>query len=256
MKPTRTLLAFATGLTALGAAALTSSGALSAQGEGSGKRAAAGGEPVLLELFTSQGCSSCPPADRLATSLAERPDLVVIARPVTYWDRLGWKDTLAKEGNTRLQHAYARKGLAGANGVYTPQLVVNGTYGTVGSRKADIIAGIRQHGATGEAAIRVRDLGAKGYGIGLGGTGRGTAELVLVAVTRKVDVGIMRGENGGTKVTYTNVLRAERKLADWNGGEASHVIAPDTLNVKGADRYALVLRAPGGGKVLAARWLA
>jgi hypothetical protein len=102
----------------------------------------------------------------------------------------------------------------------------------------------------------VRDLGAKGYGVGLGGVSSGPAELVLVAVTRKVDVGIMRGENGGTKVTYTNVLRAERKLADWKGGEASHVIAPAALNVKGADRYALVLRAPGGGKVLAARWLA
>lgn len=256
MKPTRTFFAIAAGLTALGAAALTLPGGAFAQGEGSGKGAATNGEPVLLELFTSQGCSSCPPADRLAETLAERPDLVVIARPVTYWDRLGWKDTLAKEDNTQLQQAYARKGLAGANGVYTPQLVVNGTYGTVGSRKAEVAAGIRQHGGKGTAAIRVRDLGAKGYGVGLGGVTSGPAELVLVAVTRKVDVGIMRGENGGTKVTYTNVLREERKLADWKGGEASHVIAPAALNVKGADRYALVLRAPGGGKVLAARWLA
>lgn len=256
MKPYRTLFAFAAGLTALGATALSLPGGASAQGEASGKGAASSGEPVLLELFTSQGCSSCPPADRLAETLAERSDLVVIARPVTYWDRLGWKDTLAKEDNTQLQRAYARKGLAGSNGVYTPQLVVNGTYGTVGSRKAEITAGIRQHGGKGGAAIRVRDLGAKGYGVGLGGTTNGAAELVLVAVTRKVDVGIMRGENGGSKVTYTNVLRAERKLADWKGGEASHVIAPSALNVKGADRYALVLRAPGGGKVLAARWLA
>jgi len=256
MKPTRTLLAIAASLAALGAAAFTLPGGVSPQGEASGKGAATSGEPVLLELFTSQGCSSCPPADRLAETLAERPDLVVIARPVTYWDRLGWKDTLAKEDNTQLQQAYARKGLAGSNGVYTPQLVVNGTFGTVGSRKAEIAAGIRQHGGKGGAAIRVRDLGAKGYGVGLGGVSASPAELVLVAVTRKVDVGIMRGENGGAKVAYTNVLLAERKLADWNGGEASQVIAPAALNVKGADRYALVLRAPGGGKVLAARWLA
>jgi hypothetical protein len=255
MKATRTFFAIAAGLTALGAVALSLPGGVSAQGGGLGKGAATSGEPVLIELFTSQGCSSCPPADRLAEALAERPDLVVIARPVTYWDRLGWKDTLAREDNTQLQQAYARKGLAGSNGVYTPQLVVNGTFGTVGSRIDEITAGIRQHGGKGTAAIRVRDLGAKGYRVGLGGTTTGAAELVLVAVTRKVDVGIMRGENGGSRVTYTNVLRAERKLADWKGGEASHVIAPDALNVKSADRYALVLRAPGGGKVLAARWL-
>ena len=87
---------------------------------------AAKDEPVLLELFTSQGCSSCPPADALAEKLATDPSLVVIARPVTYWDRLGWKDTLAPEVNTALQQAYARRGLAGQNGVYTPQLVVDG----------------------------------------------------------------------------------------------------------------------------------
>lgn len=256
MITTKTLFALLGGAATLGALALAVPQGAPARAAADKAPASASGEPVLLELFTSQGCSSCPPADKLAESLAERPDLVVIARPVTYWDRLGWKDTLAREDNTQLQQAYARKGLAGANGVYTPQLVVDGTYGTVGSRKSEITAGIRQHGGKGGAAIRVRDLGDKGFGVGLGGTSSGAAELVLVAVTRKVDVGIMRGENGGSKVTYTNVWRGERKLASWKGGEASHVIARDALNVKGADRYALVLRAPGGGKVLAARWLA
>ncbi|MEO1489870.1 MAG: DUF1223 domain-containing protein [Pseudomonadota bacterium] len=80
--------------------------------------------PVLLELFTSQGCSSCPPADRLAAKLDQEDDLVVLSRPVDYWDRLGWKDTFAKPSNTALQRAYARRRLAGYNGVYTPQTVV------------------------------------------------------------------------------------------------------------------------------------
>jgi len=217
--------------------------------------ASPGAEPALLELFTSQGCSSCPPADRLAERLARRPDLVVIARPVTYWDRLGWKDTLAREDNTALQRAYAGRGLAGQNGVYTPQLVVNGSFGAIGSRSDEIDAGVRQYGSNGSAAIRVTQRGAREFAVGIGGETTRPAELVLVAVARKVEVQIGRGENGGRTVAYTNVLRGERKIADWRGGKASHVIAADQLDVRGADAHALVLREPGGGKVLAARWL-
>ncbi|MEL6486536.1 MAG: DUF1223 domain-containing protein, partial [Pseudomonadota bacterium] len=89
--------------------------------------------PVLVELFTSQGCSSCPPADRLADRLDSEDGLVIISRPVDYWDRLGWTDTLASPQNTALQRAYARRGLGGYNGVYTPQSVVAGAFGEVGS---------------------------------------------------------------------------------------------------------------------------
>jgi len=217
--------------------------------------APATGEPVLLELFTSQGCSSCPPADRLAEKLAAEPGLVVIARPVTYWDRLGWKDTLAREENTALQHAYAETGLAGANGVYTPQLVIDGRFGTVGSREQEVRGGIARHGGKGGAAIRVRDLGAKGFAVGIDGVAEDEAELVLIAAKRRAEVAIGRGENGGRKVSYTNVLRGETRLADWNGGRASLVIARDQLKTAGADVHALVLREPDGGRVLAARWL-
>jgi hypothetical protein len=216
---------------------------------------AASGEPVLLELFTSQGCSSCPPADRLAEKLATHPDLVVIARPVTYWDRLGWKDTLAREDNTALQQDYARRGLAGRNGVYTPQLVVDGRFGAVGSRSDDIAAGVKRYGSAGDATIRAAKRDAGGYAVSLSGTGEGKGELMLVAVTRKVTVGIGSGENGGRKVGYTNVLRAERKIADWQGGTAQVAVRADQLKVVGADAFALVLRAPGGGEVFAARWL-
>ena len=217
---------------------------------------AASGEPVLLELFTSQGCSSCPPADKLAETLARQPGLVVIARPVTYWDRLGWKDTLASEANTELQRDYARRGLAGRNGVYTPQLVVDGTFGAVGSRRDDVTAGVKRYGGKGSAAIAVTGGADKGYTARISGTVNGAAELVLIAVTSKVEVGIGSGENGGRKVSYTNVLRAETRLASWQGGKASIAISPSQLKVQGADRYALVLRQPDGGKVLAARWLA
>lgn len=246
----RSLIALAVGALALSGLALAPS-AKSAPASA----AVASTEPVLLELFTSQGCSSCPPADKLAEKLAADPALVVISRPVTYWDRLGWKDTLAREDNTVLQQAYSRAGLAGQNGVYTPQLVIDGSFGAIGSREDEIRRGIARHGGKGSAAIRLRNLGAKGFAVGIDGTAARPAELVLVAARRKAEVAIARGENGGRSVNYTNVLKDEQRLQTWQGGKASLVIAPERLKVAGADAYALVLREPDGGKVLAARWL-
>jgi hypothetical protein len=251
----RTALALLAGIAAIGAVAASVSQGAPAQAQNDASVPSPSGEPVLIELFTSQGCSSCPPADKVAAKIAPSAGLVVISRPVTYWDRLGWKDTLAKEANTDLQQAYARRGLEGQNGVYTPQMVVNGLFGAVGSRELDVRRGVAHHSGKGSAAIRVNDLGAEGVGVGLGGDAAKPAELVLVGVTRKVEVGIGRGENSGRSVTYTNVLRDEATIATWQGGKASHVIAPAQMKIKGADAYALVLREPGGGKVLAAQWV-
>ncbi|MDP5103811.1 MAG: DUF1223 domain-containing protein [Erythrobacter sp.] len=251
----RTALALLAGIAAVGAATLAVSQGAPAQAQNDAGVPSPTGEPVLIELFTSQGCSSCPPADKVAAKIAPSPGLVVISRPVTYWDRLGWKDTLAKEANTALQQAYARRGLAGQNGVYTPQMVVNGRFGAVGSRELDVRRGVAHNSGAGNAAIRVNDLGAEGFGVGLGGDTAKPAELLLVGVTREVEVGIGSGENGGRTVTYTNVLRDEAPIASWKGGKASYVISPAQLKVKGADAYALVLREPGGGAVLAAQWV-
>lgn len=207
--------------------------------------------PVLVELFTSQGCSSCPPADALAARLASDPGLVVVSRPVTYWDRLGWKDTLAREENTALQNAYARRGLAGRNGVYTPQIVVDGMQGTVGSNAAQVRQFIKQS-ADAPAAIACSPRG-EGYSIGIAGSGK--AELVLLALSAHESVKIGSGENGGRRIAYTNVVRAERKLAEWQGGKLNVPLTGNRLRTPGADRYALVLREANGGRVLAARML-
>ncbi|MEP0392899.1 MAG: DUF1223 domain-containing protein [Erythrobacter sp.] len=212
-------------------------------------------EPVLIELFTSQGCSSCPPADRLAKQLDKEEGVVVISRPVTYWDYLGWKDNLASEANTNLQRAYARRGLVGYNGVYTPQSVVAGAHGEVGSRESAVRGMVSRAAANVDAAIRVRGNVTKGFGIGLAGETQRPAELVLIGVKRQAEVDIGRGENRGRRIAYTNVLKGERRLALWKGGEASHVVRPQALNIAGADRYALVLREENAGPVLAARWL-
>jgi len=255
---TRTLLALVGAAAAFGGAALAlpkGARTVAAPDVATPRLVAATDKPVLIELFTSQGCSSCPPADKLAETLSRQPGLVVISRPVTYWDRLGWKDTLASEKNTALQQDYARRGLAGNNGVYTPQLVVDGRFGAVGSQADKVAAGIKRYGGKSDASIRLDKRKDAGFTANLTGAGKEPAELVLIAVTARVDVVIGSGENGGRKVTYANVLRAERKLADVRGGTGSVAFAPDQLKVRGADRYALVLRKPDGGAVLAARWL-
>jgi len=211
--------------------------------------------PVLIELFTSQGCSSCPPADKLAQRLNREENLVVISRPVDYWDRLGWKDTFALEENTDLQFTYYDRGLAGNNGVYTPQTVVAGAMGEVGSRETALRRMIARASSGAQAAIRVRGDSERGFAIGLAGDTDSAAQLVLVGVDRHAKVAIGRGENRGKSVGYTNVFKDDRVLASWSGGKASHVIEAEALAIEGADRYAVILREPQGGRVLAARWL-
>ncbi|MBV7265407.1 DUF1223 domain-containing protein [Erythrobacter ani] len=247
----RILFALLTGLAAVAVASSTFVVAENAQID----RSPAGGEPVLIELFTSQGCSSCPPADRLAKRLERESGLVVISKPVDYWDRLGWKDTLASPENSALQRAYARRGLSGYNGVYTPQSVVAGAFGTVGSDEREIRAFVRTAVQQQSTAIRVRGNYETGYAIGIAGRANANGELVLVGVETSPTVTIERGENRGRGITYTNVLVGERVIANWAGGKASRVIRPAELAMPRADRYALVLRERAGGTVLAAQWL-
>ncbi|MEO0589292.1 MAG: DUF1223 domain-containing protein [Pseudomonadota bacterium] len=212
--------------------------------------------PILIELFTSQGCSSCPPADRLAHRLDRESGLIILSRPVDYWDRLGWKDTLASPDNTALQRAYARRGLGGYNGVYTPQTVVAGAFGEVGSDERALrwqIDAARR--LAGSAQLHVEPVEGKGFAVGLSGETSRAAELHLLGVSREERVTISHGENRGRTIRYTNVLIGEETLAIWRGGKEGFAIRGDQLRMAGADRYAVVLREPDGGRVLAARWL-
>jgi len=134
--------------------ALALSGALllcSSADAGSNRR------PVVVELFTSQGCSSCPPADALLGRLSQRREVLAISLPITYWDMLGWKDTLANESNTRRQKAYAR--VLGRGGVYTPQMIIEGVDDVVGSREAEVEIAIARHAAQIAASAARLDAG-------------------------------------------------------------------------------------------------
>jgi hypothetical protein len=202
--------------------------------------------PVVVELFTSQGCSSCPPADAFLEDLSKQPDVIAIARPVTYWDKLGWPDTLAREENTDLQRIYATKGREGS-GVYTPQIVVQGLYGTVGSRRGEVTQFIGRARKDVAAAIAVRP----GL-VAVAGKGA-PAEVKLLDIKSSAIVRIGRGENGGRTVRYVNIVMAERTLGQWDGGAKTFPVLPGR-NAK-ADKQLVIAQKAGGGPILAAAWI-
>jgi hypothetical protein len=192
----------------------------------------------------------------VAARLDRDKSAVVLSRPVTYWDRLGWKDTLARPANTDLQRAYASKRLRGRNGVYTPQTVTDGRFGAVGSQENHVRTqmNLASHGKT--AAIRAKRLPSGKAVVGIAGTTQRTADLMLIAVKHKTNVAIGRGENSGRSITYTNTVKSEQIVASWSGGEQPVTLSANNFAVKGADRYALILRERGAaGAVLAARWI-
>ena len=210
--------------------------------------------PVAVELFTSQGCSSCPPADALMEKLSSEPNIVVITRPVTYWDQLGWKDTLARESNTILQRSYASRGGEGS-GVYTPQAMVQGQAAAVGSSEAKLRRLISVEKQKPGPAIAARATADGGRTIMIEQDVRANAAVLVLALKGEAIVRIGAGENGGRIVRYTNVVLAETEIGRWQGGQAIITVPGRTMKQPGADRYAIILREGAAGKIVAARYI-
>ena len=215
-------------------------------------RQAASLHPVVVELFTSQGCSSCPPADAALDALSRDPNVVAISRPVTYWDSLGWRDTLARPANTALQRAYAAR--QRSNDVYTPQAVVQGQVALVGGRTGAIHRAIDEALARPGPALRV-EAGAGGRLLLLDGAAARPAEVRLIALRARVPVSIGRGENEGHVIDYVNVVVGDAVIGAWRGGPLRLPIPAARLRAPGADRYAIIVQEPGAGPILAARFL-
>jgi hypothetical protein len=190
------------------------------------------GEPrAVIELFTSQGCSSCPAADKVIGELARDPSLLTMSLAVDYWDYLGWKDTLALHGHSDRQRAYANA--RSDREVYTPQVVVNGIVHVLGSDKAAIEKAIAQTRAaaaplTVPVKISVTD-GKVTVEVPAAKDGHQSGEVWLCPITSSAPVAIVRGENNGRTLTYTNVVRRWVKLGDWNGKAASFSMAVSEL---------------------------
>jgi hypothetical protein len=193
---------------------------------------------AIIELFTSQGCSSCPPADRLMGELAKDPSLVAISLNVDYWDSLGWKDTLADPRHTARQRAYALA--RGDRAVYTPQIVINGTAHLVGSDRDALRRALG--GDAARPSIPVNALVVDGnLRVQVAASG-GAGELWVVAVAREVAVTVARGENRGRRISYHNVARRWLKLGDWNGKAATWSVPVAQLTDAGADMAAVILQ--------------
>lgn len=208
--------------------------------------------PVVVELFTSQGCSSCPPADAYLEELSRRPNIIVLARPVTYWDRLGWKDTLAREDNTQLQRRYATRVMEGS-GVYTPQIVVQGRAGAVGSKRNIVDRLITGEKARPGPAIAARKSADGGRVVSFGAGAAGT--LTLVAFRAQVVVQIGSGENSGRSVRYTNVVLSERVVAELDSASREITIPGSAFRTAGSDGHALLIRDRATDRLIAGRYL-
>lgn len=215
---------------------------------------------TVLELFTSQGCSSCPAADKLMGKLAARRDIIALSLPVHYWDYLGWKDTLANPKNGDRQRAYAAK--RGDREVYTPQMVVNGLSDVVGSDAAKIDAAIERtsnalRGSLVPVAVRMSDEKLIIEAGAAPPNGKYTAgTLWLATVTKEVEVSIRRGENAGKKVDYFNVVRELTRVGAWKGEAVTYTVPAEKAQEEEADLCVLLLQADETGAIIGAAQLA
>ncbi|MBZ9672219.1 DUF1223 domain-containing protein [Mesorhizobium sp. ES1-3] len=199
---------------------------------------------TVVELFTSQGCSSCPPANANLIKVKDRPGVLALSFNVTYWDYLGWKDTFGKQEFTQRQVSYEPP--LGHDGPFTPQVVVNGHADVVGAAPGQIEHLIAATGKTGGPSL---SLGGGKVAIGAGSAPGGKADVWLVRYTKGiVEVPVARGENTGRTLPHANVVHALTKLGSWSG-EAK------TLDLPAASAglsTAVLLQSPGGGPILAA----
>ncbi|PIE06661.1 MAG: DUF1223 domain-containing protein [Rhodobacterales bacterium] len=205
---------------------------------------------VLVELYTSQGCSNCPPADEMIAELAQRDDVLPLALHVDYWDYIGWADSFADPRHTDRQKAYAR--VARSRSLYTPQLVVGGVDQVNGfkpMRLVDLIARHRSEGApAGIVAETEGDVVRLHSRPGAGALVAGDVNVDLVRFAETRTVEILHGENAGKTITYANIVTGWERVGRWDGlGEFAF-----TPEVRQDGALAVVVQAEGPGEVLAA----
>jgi hypothetical protein len=194
---------------------------------------------AVVELFTSQGCSSCPPADKLLGELAKDPSVIALSMPIDYWDYLGWKDTLADARFSARQKAYSR--MRGDREVYTPQVVVNGSVHVIGSDRAGIESAIgHTRKADGVMSVPVTMTQAgKQINVSVAASGKGPAamhgEVWICSISKAVSISIGRGENSGREITYHNVVRNLLKVGDWDGSPGSWNVPLENISREGVD---------------------
>ncbi len=207
---------------------------------------AAADSPVVVELYTSQGCSSCPPADAFLHDLAKRDDVIALALHVDYWDYIGWKDSFAQPQFTARQHAYAAA--AAATTVYTPQMVINGQAHVIGSRPTQVMGAIEaQRNAGSRIDLSVtRDGGHVEIGADAGRDGDYVVQLVRYTPEQAVD--IRRGENAGRQLNYAHIVHSWDVIGRWDGTAALNIRA----EAAGDDPVVVIIQQARNGPIVGA----
>lgn len=203
---------------------------------------------AVIELFTSQGCASCPPADALLGELSKDPDIITITLAVDYWDYIGWKDTLAKHGHSLRQRAYAEQ--RGDRMIYTPQMIVDGLVPAKGSDKAAVEKAMAKSKNQAPVLYVPVTLSRKGSDLVVEVSAVAhhaeipsfTADIWVCPVVRSHEVAIGRGENAGKTISYTNVVRGWIKLGPWKGEAASYTIPLSRIAPENEDAVVVMVQ--------------
>ena len=207
--------------------------------------------PVLIELFTSQGCAACPPADKILDSLADREDVIALALHVDYWDYIGWTDSFGQAKFSNRQKNYAR--LKGRASVYTPQMIIGGIDEVKGSAQTQVMGTLATHISafasdsdvrltlTGQpgSEVRIEAVAAEGLAY--------AADVQLVRYRNAETVDILGGENNGKSVVYRNIVTSWDVIATWDGVRPFQ----QTVQINGDDPVVVVIQEQGQGPVLA-----
>ncbi|MEL6840158.1 MAG: DUF1223 domain-containing protein [Pseudomonadota bacterium] len=205
--------------------------------------------PVVIELYTSQGCSSCPPADAMLHDLAKRDDVIALALHVDYWDYIGWADVFAQPEFTARQHAYARA--ANSATVYTPQMVIAGVDYVIGSRPVQVMESVQAHGSKGNpVAVSMTRAGDR-VQINAQPGGPGDYVVQLVRYKPEETVSIRRGENAGRKLSYANIVTSWTIIEQWDGRTPLNLIT----QAAGDQPVAVIIQQGSNGPIVGAAQL-
>ena len=205
-------------------------------------------QPVVVELYTSQGCSSCPPADAIFSELKGREDVIAIALHVDYWDYIGWKDEFGDPAHAKRQRAYAAK--AGRRSIYTPEMVVNGQTDIVGAKAMALSKAIAEHGAeTQVTQLQVqRSENTLRIQAAVPANDAGTMDVHVLRLIPSQKSKITRGENRGETYEYTNIAHSWQVAGTWDGQSNLDM----SLAVGGEDPIVVFIQEANAGKIIAA----
>ncbi|MDA1088957.1 MAG: DUF1223 domain-containing protein [Proteobacteria bacterium] len=205
---------------------------------------------TVVELFTSQGCSSCPPADKFLGELAKRDDVLALSVHVDYWDYIGWKDPFADPRNTKRQRDYAKK--LGLRYVYTPQMVIQGAFDSTGSDRAKVQRKITEAAKLERLAVKISRAG-DGVRVALPNAGRvENAAIWLAVFDSQHDTEVKRGENSGQTLRYHNVVRGMTRIGTWTGQAVEITTKASEMAAQGRDGCAVIVQSEKTGRILGA----